>query len=426
MSILSGRLTAARGHAPLAWWKRCLADLASSRTEASVKRYAWQVSSCGRVRSSKGLVSFGSILSSGYRRVAIDGRFYYVHRLVAAGFLPLPNTCQWQVNHLDRDPSNNHVSNLQYVSPAENIQHTWQTNPARKGPGKPVMWRIVGQDVWFTCATQAQAASQLGVSALAVSQCCSGVSTSIETSRGTRHEVRWVDLPHKQRPISAVGEQWRDAKHPNTRDLIPGWMVSSCGRVWSSRRGQISQGSRHGAGYFKCKARSQDLLIHRIVAASFLEEPDSSLEVNHKDGDPGNNHVENLEYVTHSENMRHSYLRRALPHRQPGQCKTVQGRRLSFEGPWLDFESVQAAALHAGVSSASVSNICHGRKTRCKDWEFRFVHEEPLPGEEWRKVCPAVLERARTASAVTGDGCALLTLKPQSRPTEKCPVVVRS
>lgn len=46
-------------------------------------------------------------------------------------------------------------------------------------------------------------------------------------------------------------------------------------------------------------------LVHRLVMEAFKES--SELEVNHKDGDKMNNKLENLEYVTHSENQEHSY-----------------------------------------------------------------------------------------------------------------------
>lgn len=46
-------------------------------------------------------------------------------------------------------------------------------------------------------------------------------------------------------------------------------------------------------------------LLHRLVATAFIGA--SQLEVNHKDGDKTNNDVDNLEYVTHSQNIRHSY-----------------------------------------------------------------------------------------------------------------------
>jgi len=45
--------------------------------------------------------------------------------------------------------------------------------------------------------------------------------------------------------------------------------------------------------------------IHRLVAQTFLGE--SNLTVNHIDGDKSNNHVSNLEWITHSENVQHAY-----------------------------------------------------------------------------------------------------------------------
>lgn len=47
--------------------------------------------------------------------------------------------------------------------------------------------------------------------------------------------------------------------------------------------------------------------IHRMVAETFLGEPESRLDVNHKDGDKSNNRLDNLEWVTRSENLRHAY-----------------------------------------------------------------------------------------------------------------------
>ena len=46
--------------------------------------------------------------------------------------------------------------------------------------------------------------------------------------------------------------------------------------------------------------------VHRVVAAAFIGPCPKGLEVNHKDGDKLNNVPENLEYVSHRENMHHA------------------------------------------------------------------------------------------------------------------------
>lgn len=56
-----------------------------------------------------------------------------------------------------------------------------------------------------------------------------------------------------------------------------------------------------------------DRYIHRLVAVAFLGPCPDDHEVNHKDGNPGNNTVENLEYVTSRENKEHAVRLRLVP-----------------------------------------------------------------------------------------------------------------
>lgn len=62
--------------------------------------------------------------------------------------------------------------------------------------------------------------------------------------------------------------------------------------------------------------------IHRIVARTFLEQPDGATQVNHKDGDKNNNSVDNLEWVTPSSNIRHAHKAGLMKNRTEN-AKTV-------------------------------------------------------------------------------------------------------
>ena len=53
---------------------------------------------------------------------------FYVHRLVAQKFLQEPKDGKTQVNHIDGDKSNNHWSNLEWVTPKENIRHMHESS----------------------------------------------------------------------------------------------------------------------------------------------------------------------------------------------------------------------------------------------------------------------------------------------------------
>ena len=64
--------------------------------------------------------------ANGYRKVKFGGRRFYVHRLVASAYCDgfLPSKC---VNHIDGDKLNNNCENLEWISQADNVRHTYAT-----------------------------------------------------------------------------------------------------------------------------------------------------------------------------------------------------------------------------------------------------------------------------------------------------------
>jgi len=100
----------------------------------------YQVSDCGQVKScSHSEISKERILKyhlhkKGYHRLTLykDGKEkkFLVHRLVALAFLEGDQTLT--VNHIDECKTNNHVSNLEYLSNAENTRAWNKNNPERR------------------------------------------------------------------------------------------------------------------------------------------------------------------------------------------------------------------------------------------------------------------------------------------------------
>lgn len=51
----------------------------------------------------------------------------------------------------------------------------------------------------------------------------------------------------------------------------------------------------------------KNFLVHRLVATTFIPNPNNFKEINHKDGNKQNNEISNLEWCTRSENVKHAY-----------------------------------------------------------------------------------------------------------------------
>lgn len=89
------------------------------------------------------------------------------------------------------------------------------------------------------------------------------------------------------------------------------YQVSSFGNVRKFKNHFILKKGKHHKGYLyvsltKSKINKK-VKIHRIVALSFLDNPENKTQVNHKDGNKQNNILSNLEWTTPSENLKHAW-----------------------------------------------------------------------------------------------------------------------
>lgn len=236
------------------------------------------------------------------------------------------------------------------------------------------------------CSSQADAVRLLGMQRAHISRCL-GLSCGWSDASGTMYEFKNAALAV---PPVLSDEVWQPAAYPGEAWCTEGLMVSTLGRVFSksASHSSLSYGTRTSGGYYIVRRQRRGLLVHRLVAATFLGQPDSpNLQVNHKDKDPGNNRLDNLEYVTASENQLHALG----TERRARKCRPILARGMGHEA-WTEFVSVAAASEHTGLPHKTISRVCHGhRSSRC-NWDFKFARQE-LDGEEWR---PVVLKGART------------------------------
>ncbi len=98
---------------------------------------------------------------------------------------------------------------------------------------------------------------------------------------------------------------------------------------------------------------------HRIIAITFIPNPDNKPQINHIDGNPLNNHVSNLEWCTQSENIKHAYANNLMkPTRLLGENHPRHKLNDEIVAAIKESnESLKSLAERYGISKTWVSKI---------------------------------------------------------------------
>ena len=108
--------------------------------------------------------------------------------------------------------------------------------------------------------------------------------------------------------------------------------------------------------------------VHRIVAETYIDNPDNKPYVNHINGKRDDNNVENLEWVTPAENTQHAV---AMGLMDNGRKRAVIQYNLDGE-KMMTFESASEAARQTGGSQSKISMCCKRQRDTANDYQWRF------------------------------------------------------
>ena len=193
---------------------------------------------------------------------------------------------------------------------------------------------------------------------------------------------RWLSIE----PLD--GEIWKDV------DGYGGFYeVSNLGRVRSkeriteiqsychiTRKPRILKGQFNGSYYrvvMSHNGKYRQVMIHRLVAETFIPNPDNLPEVNHKDEDKTNNNVSNLEWCTRLYNVNYGTKKK----RHSEFMTRTKGRAVcqyTKDGKLVNrFSSITQAAKATGIIHSSINMACvHEVQKTAGGYVWRYAEEE--------------------------------------------------
>ena len=164
----------------------------------------------------------------------------------------------------------------------------------------------------------------------------------------------------------SIEKEWRDVTEYSNYE------VNQFGEIRNKKRKQILKPLVNPNGYcyvcFNIFGKRKRFAIHRIVANAFIPNPDELKEVNHKDYNKKNNCVQNLEWVSSSQNKKHAYLKE--------ENHVSRGKKVnqySLDGEFLQsYNSLQEAAVAVGGNFSAISNCCNGKSKSSNGFIWKF------------------------------------------------------
>ena len=257
----------------------------------------YEISNCGEVRNKITTRILKSTLVNGYLatglRINNKKITTFIHRLVATCFLVCPDEA-YVVNHKDGIKTNNIIENLEWISQSANSKHAYSLN-LRKSTRIGIHQYKLDNVFVREYESLLEAEKETGVFNGHISKACRGVQKT------------------------AGGYIWKYANYipttqsiPQGKTLIgyPNYIITTDGKVYNSQRNRFLALSKYEGGYiFVCVSSCNEqkiFSVHRLVASHFIANPNNYSEVNHIDFDKTNNNVDNLEWVSRSDNMKHN------------------------------------------------------------------------------------------------------------------------
>lgn len=172
-------------------------------------------------------------------------------------------------------------------------------------------------------------------------------------------------------------EIWKDVV-----DFEGLYKVSNLGRIYSCKSKIILKHHNNKLGYAKLILRknnkSYGYQVHRLVAMAFLPNPNKYPEVNHKDENPRNNKLKNLEWCTKKYNNNYgTRIQRKVRNTDylaVGAKQSKKVRQMNIKGDTIKiWMSANECKRLLGMDNSRIAHCCRGTQKTAYGYRWEYV-----------------------------------------------------
>lgn len=329
----------------------------------------YEISNLGKVKNTKTGRILKTCSQNGYVVAGLcktKVKTIPIHRLVAKAFIPNPEN-KAHVNHIDKNPLNNTVSNLEWNTPLENNLHkckglTQTTNQNKcvyridKDTNKILEKynSIESAGVWLYENNLAKT----------IHSGRTNVSNAIRGVYKSSFDYKW----QLEEQSSHENEIWKEIKIHDFES--ENYYISNLGRFKNSKGIIMKDYKPHHSGYIYVRVNKKKFAIHRLVALMFISNPENKPFVNHIDGNKVNNCLDNLEWVTCAENNKHNYTNNIKKkYTRPIIQYDLEMNQLN------KFNSIKEAGDFLNIPVSGIKAVLYNKQKKTNIFIFKYLDE---------------------------------------------------
>jgi len=332
----------------------------------------YDVSCFGNIRNNKTNKIMKLCIKSGYYHISLTNetckKSCKVHRLVALAFIENPEN-KSEVNHKDKNKLNNHLSNLEWMTRRENNIHRCQGIKITCNKNKPlfridkdtnkVLEKYDSIELAGTWAFKNGYTKTIHNGRNSIGNCLNGLSH-------LAYKFKWK----YEESNNFENEIWKLVVLENVDMKDKKYFVSSLGRFKNSFGTIMKNYKVNDNGYIRVFIYNKTYALHRLIAITFIENPDNKEQVNHKDGNKLNNSVENLEWNTCSENNLHKF--------QIGLGNNFTRKITQYDlqmNKIKDFNSIVEASKELNIGKSNIRGVLTSYRKTAGGFIFKYLEE---------------------------------------------------